>query len=150
MTNDPSFYSDAIAAAAPDATLFDLSNWPVAFMRFPELDEPDRLARALAGFDALMNREEPYALVIQLASHDHDDEPHEAEKISNIWVKKRREKLGAHCRCMVYVTPDPEVQEEMRGQLQKFAKAYPVKTMRVVASREEGEAAARHLLSEGV
>lgn len=150
MTTETAFYSDATYAAAPDDMLFDTGEWPVAFLRFPELDEENRLERVLAGFDAMINRNEPFALVIRLASHDHDDEPHEAEKRSNIWMKRRREAFGTYCKAIIYVTPDPALQEEMRAKLPRFAKAVSVKTLRVAGERSEGERVARELLALGV
>lgn len=150
MTTEMTFYSDETYAAAPDSTLFDITAWPVAFLRFPELDEEKRLERVLAGFDAMINRSEPFTLVIQLASHDHDDEPHEAEKRSNIWMKRRREAFGTHCQAIIYVTPDLSLQEEMRANLPKYRKAISVKILRVVGDRSEGERVAREVLDSGV
>ncbi|MGO1076527.1 hypothetical protein [Inquilinus sp. CA228] len=147
MADETIFYPDDVAAAAPDRILFDLAAWPAVFLRFPELDEPRRVERVLAGFDALIGREIPFALVIRLATHDHEAEPHEAERLTNIWLKARRDPLGRFCKAMIYVTGDAAVQEAMRQRIAQVAKANPVKALHVVGDRAEGERLAAELLA---
>jgi|GEM_PF-2008486 len=148
MKRETGFYPDSIYEAAPDPLLFDQAGRPVVFLQFPELNEENRVERVLAGFDALIDRREPFALVIALASHDHDDEPNEAERLSNIWLKNRKKDFGTYCMAIVYVTADPAVREMMEKRIVQFAKAIPIRELRVAGDRAEGERLAGRLLTD--
>lgn len=97
---------DGFIGAAPRADFFDLQHWPIVFVRFPELDELDRVQGVLDGLGRILDQQQPFVAVWTPASHDHDDEPHEDEKTSNIWIKNHRDALNTYCRGYVYVTRD--------------------------------------------
>ena len=90
-----------------DTALFDTREWPLVYGRFPELNEPDRVSRILDSLDAIIAQQQAFVLAWIPPSHDHDDEPHEDEKRSVIWIKQRKTALRAHCRGYLYITADP-------------------------------------------
>lgn len=102
----------------PDAELFDISEWPIVYGRFPELDVPDRVRRTLASLDAILDQKQRFLIVWTPASHDHDDEPHEDEKQSMIWLKRRKGDLRELCAGYVYVTTDPELRALLSSRFQ--------------------------------
>ncbi|MFT4249267.1 MAG: hypothetical protein QM581_14745 [Pseudomonas sp.] len=93
----------------PDPGIFDISAWPVVFARFPELDEHDRVDRVLDSLQAVLNQQQRFVIIWGMPRHDHDDEPHEDEKRSVIWLKQHRQELRRLCAGYVYVTQDPEL-----------------------------------------
>lgn len=44
---------------APSPVFFDLAAWPIAFVRFPELDDEDRLEGVLGGLEMLLDQKVP-------------------------------------------------------------------------------------------
>ncbi|MFK4259504.1 hypothetical protein [Agrobacterium tumefaciens] len=106
---------------APDAALFDISLWPIVSARFPELDEPGRLNRVLDGLDRLLEQRSGYVLIWTPASHHHDKEPHDQEKASNLWIKRRKVAINTYCQGYIYVVQDPAFERELRAQLKKVS-----------------------------
>lgn len=109
----------------PDAELFDISEWPIAFGHFPELDAPDRVRRMLGSLDAILDRKQRFVLVWIPARHDHDDEPHEDEKQSMIWLKRRKVELRERCAGYVYITTDPALRALLTARFDEVARLLP-------------------------
>lgn len=129
----------------PDPDLFDISEWPLAYGRFPELDEPDRMSRVLGSLQSIIDRKQRFVIAWIPARHDHDDEPHEDEKQSMIWLKRHREELRTWCAGYVYITQDPELRALLNGRfpvVEKFL-SFP---KQVVDDRDEARAVARAML----
>jgi len=121
----------------PDVDIFDLSDWPVVFTRFPELDEENRVERVLTGLDCLLEQKTPYVNVWIPPSHDHDDEPHEDEKASMVWVKGHKDQLNAHCAGYIYIVTDEKLQKLLEGRLKTVSKRLYSFPMKIVKTREE-------------
>ncbi len=130
----------------PDPAIFDLSQWPIVQARFPELGLERRVERVLDGFDRLIARGEPFAIIWTLASHEMEEEPHEDEKRSNIWLRRRRLDLAACCRGYVYIVADPVFRTELEKHLVKVARVLPFPKL-VVETREAAEAAAGAMMA---
>lgn len=121
-----------------DSTLFDASAWPLVYGRFPELDEPDRVSRILDSLDAILTLKEPFVMAWTPPSHDHDDEPHEDEKRSVMWLKQRKADLRQNCRGYLYITTDVALRDLLEARLKTVNKLYGF-PMRVVQSRQEAQ-----------
>ncbi|QIL74330.1 hypothetical protein G7048_28125 (plasmid) [Diaphorobacter sp. HDW4B] len=128
-----------------DPALFDTSEWPLVYGRFPELHEPDRVSRILDSLDGILALKQPFVMAWIPPSHDHDDEPHEDEKRSVLWIKQRKADLRQHCRGYLYVTGDPELRELLEGRLNQVRKMYGF-AMVVVHDKAAARAQARELL----
>lgn len=129
----------------PDPELFDIGAWPIVFARFPELEEPGRVDRVLNSLQALLDQKQRFVVVWGMASHDHDDEPHEDEKQSMIWLKRHRNELRDWCAGYVYITQDPELRALLDGRfpvVEKFL-SFP---KQVVEDREEAARVAERFL----
>lgn len=129
----------------PDADLFDISAWPIVFARFPELEEGDRVNRVLNSLQAVLDQKQRFVIIWGMPRHDHDDEPHEDEKQSMIWLKRSKNELRALCAGYVYVTQDPELRALLNGRfpvVEKFL-SFP---KQVVDDREEAMRVAERFL----
>jgi hypothetical protein len=100
--------------------LFDLSAWPVVRAQYPAADLPGRMERWLGGFDALLARGAPFALVVALPDGVESEEVPEDRRAAAIWFKDRREALGQYCRALVYIVPDDVRRAAMAAQMEKF------------------------------
>jgi hypothetical protein len=129
-----------------DTALFDTRDWPLVFGSFPELTEPRRVDRILESLDAILALEQPFVMAWIPPSHDHDDEPHEDEKRSVVWIKQRKAVLREHCRGYLYVTDDPALRDLLEGRLRTVHKMYGF-PMLVLSNREEVRLKARELLA---
>ncbi|MFX8608846.1 hypothetical protein ABTM33_19340, partial [Acinetobacter baumannii] len=78
--------------------LFDVSTWPVVRARYPAADLPERMYRWLGGFDALLTRAAPFALVVGLPEGVEAEENPDDRRTAAIWFRDRREVLGQYCR----------------------------------------------------
>lgn len=132
---------------APRPDFFDLSQWPIAFVRFPELDETDRVQGVLDGLDRLLDQKVPFVAVWIPASHDHDDEPHEDEKTSNIWIKQRRDLLNTYCKGYVYVTQDAELGALLTKRIGTISGRLFNFPMEVVQDRDGASVTAQRMLT---
>ncbi len=128
-----------------DAALFDTREWPIVYCRFPELDEPDRVSRILGSLDAILAHKQPFVMVWTPASHDHDDEPHEDEKRSVVWIKQRKTDLRGLCAGYVYIAADAQLHALLESRLQTVRKLYGF-PMIVVNDRESAGRHAQALL----
>lgn len=132
----------------PRADFFDLEYWPVAFVRFPELHEEDRVHGVLEGLAGLLDQKKPFVVVWIPASHDHDDEPHEDEKTSNIWIKKHREALNTYCKGYVYVTTDAELAAFLTKRIDTVSGRLFNFPMKVVDNRDAALLIARNMIDQ--
>ncbi len=132
----------------PDTAFFDLSHWPIVMARFPELAEENRVARLLDGLDSILDEERPYVVIWQIATHDHDDEPHEDEKISNQWIKRRKADLNKFCRGYVYVVSDPAFREEFEEHLDVVRDRLFVFPMEIAQQQSDAFELARRMLGK--
>ena len=137
-----------IGTQVPDSALFDLSEWPLVLARFPELDEENRVTRVLEGLDAILDQQKPYAVVWQVASHDHDDEPHEGEVISNKWIKRRRNDLNTYCRGYTYIVPDPSFRDELEDHLAVVRERLFQFPMEIAEHKEEAIEITKRMLEQ--
>ena len=130
MTSQHDAAPAAFAGPAPDPALFDLRDWPLVKVRFPELDEEDRVRRILGGLERLLDQEAPFVAIWTPPSHDHDDEPHEDERASTVWIKQHRDRLNAYCKGYVYVVADEKLRDLLAGRIVTVSKklyAFPLK-----------------------
>lgn len=133
-------------APLPDPDLFDISEWPLVYGRFPELGEHDRVRRVLDSLQAILDQKQRFVITWIPARHDHDDEPHEDEKQSMIWLKRHREDLRIWCAGYLYITQDPALRALLNGRfpvVEKFL-SFP---KQVVDDREEARAVAAVMLN---
>ncbi len=128
-----------------DAVLCDTHEWPTVYCRFPELDEPDRVSRILGSLDAILAHKQAFVMVWTPASHDHDDEPHEDEKQSVVWIKQRKADLRQFCAGYVYIATDTKLHALLEGRLQTVRRLYGF-PMIVVSDRESARRHAQALL----
>ncbi|WP_457943324.1 hypothetical protein ACSTAY_18215 [Vreelandella alkaliphila] len=132
--------------SVPDRDLFDIGDWPTAFIRFPELNEENRVSRLLTGLDCLLSQEEPFVAVWTPPSHDHDDEPHEDEKTAILWIKKHRDRLNHFCQGYVYVTQDEALRALLEERLKTVSRKLYQFPMKVVQTRQQASELAVELL----
>ena len=137
--------SPTLPIAGLDTQLFDASEWPLVYGRFPELSESDRVTRILDSLDAILALQQPFVMAWIPPSHDHDDEPHADEKRSVVWIKQRKADLRQHCRGYLYITDDAALAELLESRLQTVRKMYGF-PMTVVADRASAQRQAQTLL----
>lgn len=129
----------------PDTALFDLTAWPIAFVRFPELGEERRSERVLDGLDRLLDQECRFVVIWMPPSHAHEREPHEDERRASVWIKRRRDVLGRHCAGYIYLTSEPALRSRLTRTFPKTDKIFPFPKV-LVESREAASECARELL----
>ena len=117
--------TSAFTPPLPDAALFDIGEWPIVYARFPELGEADRVPRTLRSLDAVLDQRQRFVIVWTPASHDHDDEPHEDERQSMVWLKRRKGDLREWCAGYVYVTTDPALRALLTWRFVTVSKLLP-------------------------
>lgn len=110
---------------ALDAEIFDITRWPVVFVKFPQLDMPNRTDRLLGGLTQLFLQQQRISLVWIPARHGHEREPHEDEKQSTRWMKQYKKELQACCAGYVYLTNDPDVRSSLSTMFPKVHKIMP-------------------------
>ncbi|MCS3431623.1 hypothetical protein [Klebsiella sp. BIGb0407] len=132
--------------AQPDAEIFDVTDWPIVFIRFPQLGMPDRTPRLLNGLSEFLTQQQRVVFVWIPARHGHDREPHEEEKQSTRWMKQYKNELRDWCAGYVYMTSDPEVRTSLSTLFPKLKKIMPFpKTL--ADDREDACAKAREFLA---
>lgn len=109
----------------PDAEIFDISQWPVIFIRFPQLGMPNRTDRLLNGLTTFLQQQQRVVFVWIPARHGHEREPHEEEKQSTRWMKQQKVALHDYCAGYVYLTTDPEVRASLTTLFPKLKKIMP-------------------------
>lgn len=119
--SDKSVYT----GAEPDAEIFDISHWPIVFIRFPQLGMPNRTHRLLNGLTDLLLQQQRVVFVWIPARHGHEREPHEDEKQSSRWVKQYKTELRDWCAGYVYLTNDAEVRASLSVLFPKLKKMMP-------------------------
>lgn len=138
---EPQFRGDR-----PDSGLFDLADWPIVFVRFPELDEASRSERVLEGLDRLVSQERRFVVIWIPPSHAHENEPHEDERRASLWIKQRKADLGRHCAGYLYLTGEAALRARLEKSFGKMDKIFPFPKV-LVGSREEAMSRARQLLA---
>lgn len=132
--------------AQPDAEIFDVTDWPIVFIRFPQLGMPDRTPRLLNGLSEFLTQQQRVVFVWIPARHGHEREPHEEEKQSTRWMKQYKNELRDWCAGYVYMTSDPEVRTSLSTLFPKLKKIMPFpKTL--ADDREDACAKAREFLA---
>lgn len=129
--------------------LFDLSEWPLVVARFPELDEPDRVRRLAEGVDQLLARQEPFAVVWLMASHDHDDEPREDDRAAHIWLKRVLKDLNRFVQGYAYVAPNAEIRDVLGERIKKVGSKLFAFPTYISDDRDGACAHARDWLAKG-
>lgn len=107
--------------SAEDLGLADLSQWPVARVRFPELEEEDRVARLTGTIDCLLAQKEPFAIIWLVARHMPDEEPREDDREAHIWLKRVRDDIREYVRGYAYVAPQEEMRTVLKDHMGKVA-----------------------------
>ncbi|WP_339860329.1 hypothetical protein [Thalassospira alkalitolerans] len=130
----------------PSPVFFDLGSWPIAFVRFPELDDDNRLEGVLGGLERLLDQKVPFVAVWLPASHDHDDEPHEDEKASNVWIKQHRTALNTYCKGYIYITRDEGLRNLLTNRIATISGRLFNFPMKVVQDRQEAVLAGKLML----
>ena len=74
MTTTPEF-----TPPLPDAELFDIREWPIAYARFPELGEADRVPRTLRSLDAVLDQRQRFEDQVR-EKEAGDDEAHRMDE----------------------------------------------------------------------
>lgn len=109
----------------PDTEIFDITQWPMVFIRFPQLNMPDRTQRLLQGLTDLLARKQRMVFIWIPARHGHEKEPREDEKQSSVWMKKYKNEIAAYCAGYIYLTNDPEVRASLSELFPKLKKMMP-------------------------
>ncbi|WP_153770661.1 hypothetical protein [Labrenzia sp. CE80] len=104
-----------------DLGLADLSDWPIAKVRFPEVDEKDRVTRLTETIDLLLARKEPFTIIWKVASHLPDEEPKEDDRNAHIWLKRVRKDLNEYVKGYAYIVQDPVMREILHERVEKVA-----------------------------
>lgn len=132
--------------AQPDAEIFDVTEWPIVFIQFPQLGMPNRTPRLLNGLSEFLTQQQRVVFVWIPARHGHEREPHEEEKQSTRWMKEYKNELRDWCAGYVYLTNDPEVRTSLSTLFPKLKKIMPFpKTL--ADDREDACAKAREFLA---
>lgn len=105
-----------------DFTVHDIHHFPVCVFR-AESATPGYALRWEREIDALMRHGEPFVVVyIELdADETHDDRKHRA-----VWLKQNKNALGAVCKALVSVEPDPDRRAEVAAQGEVAVKAFGI------------------------
>ncbi|WP_460273341.1 hypothetical protein [Celeribacter sp. ULVN23_4] len=117
MTSDTS--EPILQETLPD--LFDISDWPVARIRFPQLGEEDRVGRFARGMDMLIACDQPFSVIWYVADHDPEDEPREDDRAAHIWLKRVRKDLDRLVQGYAYVVPNQKMHEILHERVEKVA-----------------------------
>ncbi|OKH86323.1 hypothetical protein [Thalassospira sp. TSL5-1] len=145
--SDVDLVPSGFVGPAPSPVFFDMSAWPIAFVRFPELDDADRLEGVLGGLERLLDQKVPFVAVWIPASHDHDDEPHEDEIASNKWIKQHRDALNTYCKGYVYITRDTALAALLTDRIAIISGRLFTFPMKVVQDHKEALQAGEYMLS---
>jgi len=135
--------------AQPDAEIFDVTDWPIVFIRFPQLGMPNRTPRLLNGLSEFLTQQQRVVFVWIPARHGHEREPHEEEKQSTRWMKQYKNELRDWCAGYVYMTQDPEVRTSLSTLFPKLKKVMPFPKI-LADSREDACAKAREFLANPI
>lgn len=130
--------STLISPPKLDPILFDTREWPIVYCRFPELNEPNRVSRLLDSLDLILASQQSFVMVWTPASHDHDDETHEDEKRSALWIKQRKHALRAFCAGYVYLAENESLRALLEDRLLMVKKLYGF-PMRVVSNKADAQ-----------
>ncbi|VWC02890.1 ATP--cob(I)alamin adenosyltransferase [Burkholderia lata] len=105
-----------------DFALHDIQLFPVCVFR-AEHATPGYALRWEGEIDTLMRHGEPFVIVyVELDTDEsHDDRKHRA-----VWLKQNKEALGAVCKALVSVEPDPDRRAEVAAQGEVAVKAFGI------------------------
>ncbi|AIO26248.1 MULTISPECIES: hypothetical protein [Burkholderia] len=105
-----------------DFALHDIHLFPVCVFR-PEHATPGYAPRWEGEIDTLMRHGEPFVIVyVELDTDEsHDDRKHRA-----VWLKQNKVELGAVCKALVSVEPDPDRRAEVAAQGEVAVKAFGI------------------------
>ncbi|MTJ82823.1 MAG: hypothetical protein F8N37_17685 [Telmatospirillum sp.] len=120
----------------------DISGFPVVRTR-PDAARPGYAAQWEIEMDALVARGVPFVIVFD---GPRPEETHEDRKRRGLWLKHNRQRLGALCRALISVEPDPMQRTALDARSAMAEKAFGIPS-RVVASATEAGDAARAALS---
>ncbi|WP_138464245.1 hypothetical protein [Poseidonocella sp. HB161398] len=101
--------------------LFDIRDWPVARIRFPQLGEPGRVTRLTEGMDMLIARGEPFSVMWYVADHDPEDEPRDDDRAAHVWLKRVRRDLDRLVQGYAYVVPNDKMHAILHERVEKVA-----------------------------
>ncbi|CAB3767507.1 hypothetical protein GQ57_16930 [Burkholderia sp. MSh2] len=128
-------------ALDPNAfALHDIQRFPVCVFR-AEHATPGYALRWEREIDTLMRHGEPFVVVyVELATDEsQDDRKHRA-----IWLKQNKAELGAVCKALISVEPDPERRAEVAEHGEVAVKAFGI-PHHAVASFEQAVSLAERL-----
>ncbi|HIH2745692.1 hypothetical protein L3V59_36510 [Burkholderia aenigmatica] len=126
-----------------DFTLYDIHLFP-ACVFCAEHATPGYASRWEREIDALMRHGEPFVIVyIELDT----DESHEDRKHRAVWLKQNKDALGAVCKALVSVEPDPDRRAEVAAHGETAVKAFGI-PHHAVASFEQALSLAARLTQQ--
>lgn len=141
--------SSVYPGTQPDLEIFDVTHWPIVFIRFPQLGMPNRTPRLLNGLADFLSQQQRVVFVWIPALHGHEREPHEEEKQSTRWMKQYKNELRDWCAGYVYLTNDPDVRTSLSTLFPKLKKIMPFpKTL--ADDKEDACAKAREFLAQPI
>ncbi|WP_175914698.1 hypothetical protein [Burkholderia metallica] len=105
-----------------DFAIHDIQRFPVCVFR-AESATPGYAPRWEREIDALMRHGEPFVVVYVALDADetHDDRKHRA-----VWLKQNKAALGAVCKALISVEPDPERRAQVAEQGEIAVKAFGI------------------------
>jgi len=122
-----------------DFALHDIHLFPVCVFR-AEHATPGYALRWEGEIDTLMRHGEPFVIVYVKLDTDesHDDRKHRA-----VWLKQNKATLGAVCKALVSVEPDPDRRAEVAAQGEVAVKAFGIPHHAVASFEQAVSLAAR-------
>ncbi|HBR99344.1 MAG TPA: hypothetical protein DD979_18500 [Gammaproteobacteria bacterium] len=126
-------------------SIADFTHWPVVVAQMPAFNQ-QRSQQLLDALDAALSRNEPFAVVADMAAYiTHPHESPEEKKASALWLKHNRDRFFKHCRGTVYLLQDDEARAALLESGRKQAKATGL-PVEAAASLHEAIALARTFL----
>ncbi|AOJ82916.1 hypothetical protein WS86_19475 [Burkholderia savannae] len=128
-----------------DFVVHDVSRFPMCVFR-ESAATPGYATQWEKEIDALMRGGAPFVVVyVSLeAGESHDDRKHRA-----MWLKRNRTALGAVCRALISVEPDPERRAAVAEQGRMAVKAFGIPHEAVASLGEATALAARLTAASG-
>ncbi|EIM73536.1 hypothetical protein A33O_15206 [Nitratireductor aquibiodomus RA22] len=106
--------------------LFDFSHWPVVVAQMPAYNR-FRMDEWTGGLDAILARETPFVLVVDLQNHlEEERETQEEKKKGAAWMKRKRDAYSRLCRGNVYVVADPERRSRVLTETRQQGRAFGI------------------------
>lgn len=129
------------------AAYFDFSGWPILRATMPGPDCSDPFDTWQAGILAALERNEPFAMVIDLTEFDESQETEASRRAGALFFKEHRERIFRLNRVNVYVHEDPAKRRKLSQDMKGRSSALPM-LFDVAPDMTQGTAVARALLQD--